>query len=89
MKTLEEYLLFLQSKGFLFGEDSVGFIYFGKALTNATDEISMAAIECTLKIQKRFDGSFYVSLLEMFVHNKIRTKKQAIHYIKHNKLFPL
>lgn len=89
MSTLDDYLLFLQSKGFFFKEDSIGFIYFGKALTNAPDELSMAAIEYTLKIQKSFDGSFYVSLLEMFMNNKLKTKKQAFHFMRNNELFPL
>ncbi|PKG24068.1 DUF6123 family protein [Niallia nealsonii] len=89
MSTLDDYLLFLQSKGFFFKEDTIGFIYFGKALTNAPDELSMAAIECTLKIQKSFDGSFYVSLLEMFVNNNVKTKRQAFHFIRNNELFPL
>ncbi|AYV66813.1 hypothetical protein CHH55_15290 [Niallia circulans] len=89
MKTVEEFLLFLESKGFSFGEDVIGFIYFGKAYTNATDELVITAIECTLKIQKKFDGSFFVSLLEMFNDNELKTKKEVIGFIKRNHLFPL
>jgi hypothetical protein len=89
LRTVEEYLLYLESKGFSFGEDAIGFIYFGKAYTNASDELINTAIECTLKIQKRFDGSFYVSLLEMFVNNNIKTRREAIYYIKSKQIFPL
>jgi len=80
--TVEDYLCFLQSKGFQFQEDAIGFIYFGKQYTNATDELANTAIELTLKAQKNFDGSFYVSLLEMFVENKIKTRSEAIQLIK-------
>ena len=89
MKTVEEYLVFLESKGFSFGEDAIGFIYFGKAYTNATDELVITGIECTLKIQKRFDGSFFFSLLEMFNDNQLKTKKEVMSFIKSNQLFPL
>ncbi|MEH7125220.1 DUF6123 family protein [Bacillus sp. JJ1503] len=82
MKTVEDYLSFLQSKGFQFQEDAVGFIYFGKHYTNATDELTNTAIELTLKAQKSFDGSFYVSLLEMLISNKINTRLEAIQFVK-------
>lgn len=89
MKTVEEYLLFLESKGFSFGEDAVGFIYFGKAYTNAADELINTSIECTLKIQKHFDGSFYISLLERLVKAEVTTRKEALTYLKEEQLFPL
>ncbi|MEH7345234.1 DUF6123 family protein [Bacillus sp. JJ1532] len=82
MKTVEDYLSFLQGKGFQFQEDAVGFIYFGKHYTNATDELTNTAIELTLKAQKSFDGSFYVSLLEMLISNKINTRLEAIQFVK-------
>ena len=71
---MEEYLHYLESKGFLFQEDAIGFIFFGKHYTNATDEMINTAIEVTLKVQKSFDGSFYVSLLETLLSNKDRNK---------------
>jgi len=82
MKTVEEYLHFLQSKGFQFREDAIGFIYFGKNYTNASDELANAAIELTLKAQKSFDGSFYVSLLETLVSKNITSRREAIKYVK-------
>ncbi|EWG08380.1 DUF6123 family protein [Cytobacillus firmus] len=82
MKTVEEYLQFLKSKGFQFKEDAVGFIYFGKHYTNASDELTNAAIELTLKAQKSFDGSFYVSLLETLVSKNITSRREAIKFVK-------
>ncbi len=77
-----EYILFLQGKGFPFKEDAIGFIYFGMELADAGAEAVIAAIEITLKIQKRFDGSFYLSLIERFKEQQITTKKEAYHYVK-------
>ncbi|UII57940.1 DUF6123 family protein [Cytobacillus spongiae] len=82
MQTVEEYLRFLQSKGFQFQEDAIGFIYFGKHYTSASDELINTAIEFTLKAQRTFDGSFYISLLETFVSNKVKTRKQAFQLVK-------
>lgn len=82
MRTVEDYLLHLKSKGFQLREDAVGFIYFGQQYTNSTDEITNAAIEITLKAQKGFDGSFYISLLETFASNKIESRKAAIRFVK-------
>lgn len=83
---MEEYLHYLKGKGFHFQEDAIGFIYFGKHYTNATDELINTAIEMTLKVQKSFDGSFYVSLLETLLANEIDTRKDAIKFIKENEL---
>ncbi|MCA1039885.1 DUF6123 family protein [Bacillus infantis] len=89
MKTVEEYLNHLESKGFQFREDAKGFVYFGKQYTNASDELANAAIEITLKAQKAFDGSFYVSLLEMLIANGITTRKEALHFIKQRELLAI
>ena len=77
---VEEYLQFLAQKGFNLGEDAVGFISFGQHYTAATDEIVNVAIEITLKAQKEFDGSFFISLLEMLKENKIHSRKQAYQF---------
>lgn len=89
VKTVEEFLLHLQGKGFQFEEDSVGFIYFGKHYTNAPDELVNVAIEVTLKAQKTFDGSFYVSFLENLMSNKIISRKAAIEYAKETLLISI
>lgn len=89
LKTVEDYIKFLQSKGFQFQEDAVGFIYFGKQYTNASDELTNTAIELTLKAQKSFDGSFYVSLLEMLVSNKIKTRLEAMQFVKEKEIIAI
>ena len=89
VQTIEEYLHFLQGKGFQFQEDAIGFIYFGKHYTNATDEQVNSAIELTLKAQKQFEGSFYVSLLEMLTANQVQTRKDAIQFVKKNELLAI
>ena len=87
--TVEEYLHNLKGKGFQFQEEAIGFIYFGKHYTNAADEIITTAIELTLKAQKSFDGSFYMSLLETFIKNEISTRKEAIKFIRENNLLAI
>lgn len=89
VNTVEDYLCFLQSKGFQFQDDAIGFIYFGKHYTNASDELTNTAIELTLKAQKKFDGSFYVSLLEMLVANKIKTRLDAIQFVKDKEILSI
>ncbi|ULT55361.1 DUF6123 family protein [Neobacillus drentensis] len=89
MLTVEDYLHYLKGKGFHFQDDAVGFIFFGKHYTNASDEMINTAIEITLKAQKRFDGSFYVALLEMLTANNINTRKAALKYVKENELLAI
>lgn len=87
--TVEQYVDNLKARGFQFQEDAIGFIYFGKRYTNANDELTNTAIEVTLKAQKTFDGSFYVSLLETLTANKITTRKAALQFIKNNDLLAI
>lgn len=89
MRTVEDYLHYLKGRGFRFQEDAIGFIYFGKHYTNASDEMINTAIELTLKAQKRFDGSFYVSLLETFTTNAIHTRKDAIRFVQEKELLAI
>jgi hypothetical protein len=89
LRTVEEYLHDLRGKGFQFQEDAIGFIYFGKHYTNAPDEIINTAIELTLKAQKGFDGSFYLSLLETLTANNIKTRNAALKYVKENALLAI
>lgn len=86
---LEDYLQFLKGKGFQLGEAAIGFIYFGKQYTNASDEQARVAIELTIKAQKTFDGSFYVSLLEHLTKNRITTRQGAIKFVKEQNLLPI
>jgi len=89
LKTVSHYVDFLQSKGISLEEDAVGFIHFGKQYTKASDELAVTAIEMTLKAQKQFDGSFYLSLLETFVKSKISTRGAAIRFIKERELITI
>ncbi|WP_062356547.1 DUF6123 family protein [Bacillus kwashiorkori] len=77
-----EYIQFLQSKGFPLKEDAIGFIYFGMQLTEASELLVITAIEITLKAQKRFDGSFYLSLLENMKAANITNKNEAYQFAK-------
>jgi hypothetical protein len=86
VRTTDEYLHYLEGKGFQFQEDAIGFIYFGKHYANASDELINSAIEITLKAQKKFDGSFYVSLLETLVSSKIQTRNAALKFVKEREL---
>jgi hypothetical protein len=89
VRKLEDYINFLQGKGFKFHEDALGFIQFGKQYANASDEQAIAAIELTLKAQKQFEGSFYISLLETLTANKIETRKDAFLFVKKNELLAI
>jgi hypothetical protein len=86
VQTVDDYISFLQGKGFQLQEDAVGFINFGKQYTNASDELVIVAIELTLKAQRQFEGSFYVSLLETLTANEVKTRKEAILFVKKNEL---
>ncbi len=79
---LEMYLLELEEKGFKFKDDAISFIYFGKQLTGSKDYLVSLSIEFTLKAQKRFDGSFYLSLLEAMKENNISSRKDAYQFVK-------
>ncbi|HYK73937.1 MAG TPA: DUF6123 family protein [Pseudoneobacillus sp.] len=78
MGQLEQFLATLKAKGFQLQEDAIGFIYFGKHFTNAPEDVIIAAIELTLKAQKSFDGSFYISLLETFTVQKVQSRDDAL-----------
>ncbi|KZZ82551.1 MULTISPECIES: DUF6123 family protein [Bacillaceae] len=79
---LAEYLDRLYAKGFKFGDETIRFIYFGKSYTGAVDSQVISAIELTLKIQKSFEGSFFMSLLEIFVEGEVMTKAMALEKVR-------
>jgi Family of unknown function (DUF6123) len=89
VKTVQQYINFLESKGFALQEDALGFIQFGQRYTNASDELTNIAIELTLKAQREFDGSFYISLLEMFVKGEIKSRGAAIRFIKEQEIMAI
>ncbi|KMY54565.1 hypothetical protein AC623_12070 [Bacillus sp. FJAT-27231] len=79
-QVLTDYLLRLEEKGFRFSDEMIAFIYFGKASTDASDLLVMAGIEVTLKAQKEFDGSFFLSLLEWFKEKGIADRETALRF---------
>ncbi|MDX8343852.1 DUF6123 family protein [Rossellomorea sp. YZS02] len=81
-KTTEDFLIDLENKGFKFQEDAIGFIYFGKKYTDAPDELVNSAIEITLKAQKQFDSSFYMSILERLHSQQISSRKEALRWME-------
>lgn len=85
-QSVGKFIQFLQGKGFSIGEDAIGFIYFGMEYTAARSTLVKAAIEITLKVQKRFDGSFYISLLEAMKEAGVKTKKDAYQFASNKKL---
>ncbi|RJS59491.1 DUF6123 family protein [Bacillus sp. PK3_68] len=85
-QTLADYLLKLEEKGFRFSDEMIAFIYFGKRSTNASDLLVIAGIELTLKVQKEFDGSFFLSLLEWFKEKGIADRQTALSFAYSNGL---
>ncbi|MBM7584277.1 hypothetical protein JOC86_000814 [Bacillus pakistanensis] len=81
-QSVEDFLIYLENKGFKFQEDAIGFIYFGKRYTDASDTIVNTAIEITLKAQKIFDSSFYISVLEILQSQNIKTRREAFQFIQ-------
>ncbi len=84
--TVEQYIEHLEYKGFIFGDDAKGFIFFGKEMTASSDQVVTAAIEITLKAQKTFDGSFYISLLEALKERQVLTRRKALQFAKESNL---
>ncbi|KZR60190.1 hypothetical protein A3781_08350 [Bacillus badius] len=85
-QALADYLLKLEEKGFRFSDEVVAFIYFGKRSTDASDVLVIAGIEITLKVQKEFDGSFFLSLLEWFKEKGIANRQTAFRFARSNGL---
>ena len=83
---VEQYIEHLEYKGFTFGDDAKGFIFFGKEMTASSDQVVTAAIEITLKAQKTFDGSFYISLLEALKERQVLTRRKALQFAKESNL---
>lgn len=77
IQTVQDYLAFLETKGFLLGEDAKGFISFGQGFTGCSDVVINYAIEITLQVQRAFDGSFFISLLEAFKQHDVKSRRDA------------
>ncbi|MFB1049356.1 DUF6123 family protein [Paraliobacillus sp. JSM ZJ581] len=80
--SLADFIEILWEKGFKLTDEEVHFIYFGKRYTEASDEIIIIALKYTLQIQLHFNRSFYISLLELLMENKVMNEKQALAVFK-------
>ncbi len=83
-----EFIQFLSSKGFHLSDDDIAFIYFGKKYTDAVDELVNVAIETTLKVQVRFDGSYYIALLEAMKQSGAQSIYDAKRFVEKQEIVP-
>ncbi|WP_440895694.1 DUF6123 family protein [Amphibacillus sp. Q70] len=81
-QSLADYLEYLWDKGFKLTDEQVRFIYFAKKYTNSNEWLSCVALEITLKLQLYFNGSFYISLLEVLNEFKVKTRKDVNQVLK-------
>lgn len=84
----EEYLSYLIGKGFQLQDEEIGFIYFGKKYTELSDYLINLAIEVTLKVQLKLDGSFYIAILEGFKEANLQNYQEAEKYLESKGLLP-
>lgn len=75
-QSLAEFLEHLWDCGFKLTDEQVRFIYFAKKYTNSSEWLSSIALEMMLKLQFNFDGSFYISLLELLNESGVRSRKE-------------
>lgn len=83
-----EFIQFLSSKGIHLTEDHIAFIYFGKKYTDSSDEVVNAAIETTLKVQIKFDASYYIALLEAMNRADVTNYFEAKRFVRKKKIVP-
>ncbi|WP_186577847.1 DUF6123 family protein [Aquibacillus kalidii] len=79
---LAYYIEDLWTKGFKLTDEEVRFIYFGKKYTGTSDWKVILAIEVTLKLQMRFVGSFFISVLELLAKETVKNKSAANRLLK-------
>jgi hypothetical protein len=87
-KSTGEFIQFLSSKGFHLTDDDIAFIYFGKKYADAIDELVNVAIETTLKVQVRFDGSYYIALLEAMKQSGAQNTYEAKRFVQNQEIVP-
>ncbi|SDL68108.1 DUF6123 family protein [Sediminibacillus halophilus] len=67
----------LWTQGFKLSDEDIHFIYLGKNTTNAPDWMTIKALKVTLQFQLHFDGSFFISVLELLAGERVKTTNQA------------
>ncbi|WP_408006185.1 DUF6123 family protein [Pseudalkalibacillus sp. A8] len=83
-----EFIQFLSSKGIHLTENHIAFIYFGKKYTDSQDEVVNVAIETTLKVQVKFDGSYYIALLEAMKQADVNNYFEAKRFVRKKQIVP-
>ncbi|MDC3415331.1 DUF6123 family protein [Aquibacillus salsiterrae] len=86
---LANYIEDLWAKGFKLADEEVQFIYFGRKYTNAADWKVILSIRVTLQFQQTFDGSFYLSLLELFTQEPNYTYSDVNQILKEKGLLAI
>ncbi|GAA5415325.1 hypothetical protein Pryu01_00349 [Paraliobacillus ryukyuensis] len=84
--SLANYLEELWGRGFKLTNEDIRLIYFGKRFTAAHDHNIIMALKFTLQIQRDFDFSFYLSLLELLLEHEITNEQQAIQLFQQKKM---
>ncbi|MGP4079661.1 DUF6123 family protein [Pseudalkalibacillus sp. R45] len=82
------YIEFLSSKGIHLTENHIAFIYFGKKYTDSDEEVVNVAIETTLKVQVKFEGSYYIALLETMKQAGVENYFEAKRFVRKNRIVP-
>ena len=82
MNSLDNFLADLETKGFKLSDEAIGFIYFGRKYTDASDTIVQVSIELTLMLQQSFDSSFYMSVLEELVSSKLSSRSNMLDHFR-------
>jgi len=86
-QSLADYLEELWDKGFKLTDEQVRFIYFAKKFTNSNEWHACVALENTLKLKYYFNGSFYISLLELLNEYQVNTRREVVHLLKQKGIF--
>ena len=86
-QSLADYLENLWDKGFKLTDEQVRFIYFAKKFTNSNEWLACVALENTLKFKFNFNGSFYISLLELLNEHDVSSRNEALQVLKQKGIF--
>ncbi|WP_407268647.1 DUF6123 family protein [Radiobacillus sp. PE A8.2] len=79
---LAYYIEDLWSRGFKLSDEDVHFIYFGKNSTRAPEWKIILSLQVTLRYQRAFDGSFFLSVLELLEKDFVKNRRQADSVLK-------
>jgi len=86
-KLLGYFIEDLWTKGFRLTDKDIHFIYLGKHSTNSEDWLVILAVKATIQFQFKFEGSFYLSVLEFLSENHPATRKKAWQLLEQKGMF--